>query len=77
MAEEEINDLEAVVSVLSCGALRRSYNTYKESIMEPVFLRIRKRSSICGFDWEENPEKGLWQWKMYHELKAKFVCLSV
>ena len=47
----------------SCGALQRSNNTYIESIMEPVFLRIRKRFSLCGFDWEENPEKELRQWK--------------
>ena len=23
-----------------------------------MFLRIRNRSLLCGFDWEENPEKG-------------------
>ena len=62
-AEEEANDLEAVVSMLCCGALQRNNNTYIESIMEPVFLRIRKRSSLCGFGWEKNPEKGLRQWK--------------
>ena len=62
-AEEKIHNLEAVVSKLSCGALQRSNSTYIESIMEPVFLRIRKSSSLCGFDWEENPEKGLKQWK--------------
>ena len=22
-----------------------------------MFLRIRNRSLLCGFDWEENPEK--------------------
>ena len=60
--EEEINDLETVVSMLFCGALERSNNLYIESIVEP-FLRIKKRSSLCGFDWEENPEKGLRQWK--------------
>ena len=48
--------------MLCCGALQRNNNTYIESIMEPVFLRIRKRSSLCGFSWEKNPEKGLRQW---------------
>ena len=48
--------------MLCCGALQRNNNTYIESIMEPVFLRIRKRSSLCGFSWEKNPEKGLKQW---------------
>ena len=28
--KEEINDLETVVSMLSCGALERSSNTYIE-----------------------------------------------
>ena len=46
--------------MLSCGALERSNNPYIESIVEP-FLRIKKGSSLCGFDWEENPEKGLRQ----------------
>ena len=23
-----------------------------------MFLRIRNRPFLCGFDWEENPEKG-------------------
>ena len=28
-----------------------------------MFLRIRKRSPLCEFDWEENLEKGLKQSK--------------
>ena len=28
-----------------------------------MFLKIRKRSSLCEFDWEKIPEKGLRQWK--------------
>ena len=53
-----MNDLETVVSMLSCGALQRSNNTYIETIVEAVFLRIRKRFSLCAFHWKENPEKG-------------------
>ena len=51
--------------MLSCGALQRNNNPYIESIIENFFLRIRKRFSLCGFDWEENIEKGLSQWKKY------------
>ena len=47
----------------SCGVLQRSNSAYIESIIEPVFPTIRSRSSLCGFDREENPEKGLEQWK--------------
>ena len=28
-----------------------------------MILRIRKRPLLCGFEWEENPEKVLRQWK--------------
>ena len=43
-----------------------------------MFPRIRKGSSLCGFDWKENPEKGLRQWKKsIPELKAEFVCMCV
>ena len=53
-------------------------NPYIESITEPVSSRITKRSSLCYFDWEENPEKGIRLWKKsIHELKAQFVYLSV
>ena len=33
--EEEINNLETVVSMLSCGALEKSNNGYIESLVEP------------------------------------------
>ena len=66
---------DTVVSILSCRALERSSNSYSyiESI---VFPRIRKESSLCGFDWKENPEKELRQWKKsISELKAEFLCI--
>ena len=44
--------------MISCGN-----NPYIESITEPVSSRITKRSSLCYFDWEENPEKGIRLWK--------------
>ena len=62
--EKKINNLETVVSVLSCGALERSNSPYIESIVAPcVSKNFRNKSSLCGFDWQENSEKGLRQWK--------------
>ena len=36
-----------------------------------MFPRIRKGTSLCGFDWKENPEKGLRQ-KKVREKKISF-----
>ena len=36
-----------------------------------MFPRIRKGTSLCGFDWKENPEKGLRQRKV-REKKNSF-----
>ena len=36
-----------------------------------MFPRIRKGTSLCGFDWKENPEKGLRQRKL-REKKNSF-----
>ena len=64
-----------------CGALERSNNPYTESIVESCVSKNQKISdskisSLLGFDWEENAEKGLKQWKRSnHELKAGFVYL--
>ena len=44
---------------ISCGALERSNNP----LWNLLLPRIRKGSSLCGFDWKENPEKGLGKWK--------------
>ena len=60
--------------MLSCGALQRNNNPYIESIMETLFFRIRKRFSLCGFDWEENIEKGLSQWKKYPRAESR-ICV--
>ena len=51
--------------MLSCSALEKSNHRYIESIVyrNVVFLRTRKRFSLFGFDWEENPKKWLAQWK--------------
>ena len=43
-----------------------------------MFPRIRKGSSLYGFDWKENAEKGLRQWeKSISELKAEFVFMCL
>ena len=41
-AEEEINDLKTVKSMLSCGALKRSNNPYIESIVELCVSKNQK-----------------------------------
>ena len=41
--------------------LQRSNKPYIESIIRPVFLRMRKEFSPCRFNWEENPEGRLGQ----------------
>ena len=54
--------------MLSCGALERSNNLYIESIVGPCFSdreRIRKRSLLCGLDFDGNPEKGSGYGKKY------------
>ena len=38
----QINNLEAVVSMLSCGALERNNNPYIESIVEPCVSKNQK-----------------------------------
>ena len=40
--EEEISNLEAVVPMLSCGALERSNNPYIKSIVEPSVFKNQK-----------------------------------
>ena len=43
-----------------------------------MFPRIRKGSSLCGFIWKENPEKGVRQWKKgIPDLKAESVCMCI
>ena len=61
VTEEETNDITTVVSMQSCGALKRSNNSY--IVWNLVFRRMRTGSALCGFDWKENPKKELRQWK--------------
>ena len=74
--EEKINNSEAVASMLSCDTHERSNSPYIK-LWNFVFLRTRKRSLLCDFDLEENPEKGLRQWQKYPWVKSKFAHLRV
>ena len=62
--------------MLPCDALGRSNNPYIESIVGPSFSK-NQRSSLCGFDFERNPEKDWGNEKTIHEQKAEFVYLCV
>ena len=42
-----------------------------------MFPRIRKRSSLYGFDSKENPEKGLRQWKKVSMRRKRNLCVCV
>ena len=42
-----------------------------------VFLRIRNRSSLCGFDWQENSEEGLRQLKKVYMSSKRNLCILV
>ena len=42
-----------------------------------MFLKIRKRSSQCGFDWEGNPEKEWGNGKEYPWAAESGICVLV
>ena len=42
-----------------------------------MFRRIRKGSSLCGFDWKENPKKELRQWKKVSLSRKRNLCVCV
>ena len=44
--------------MLSYGALERSNNPYKGSIVEPCVSKNQKEIFAMWVYWEENPEKG-------------------
>ena len=44
---EKEKNLESIVPMLSSSASERSNSPDIESIMEPLFLRIRNRSLVC------------------------------
>ena len=73
--EEEINDLEAVVSMLSCGALQRSKNSYIEWIM--CFSESERDHHYVGLIGKKILKKDWGNGRKYHKLKAEFVCVCV
>ena len=42
-----------------------------------MFPRIRKGFLLCGFDWKENPEKELRQWKKISLSRKRNLCVCV
>ena len=58
ITEEEINDLKRLCLCCIVVFLREVTIHLKNRSWDLVFLRIRKRSSLCGFGFEGNPEKG-------------------
>ena len=77
ITEEEINDLEKLLYLCYLVVLLREVTIHiSNRLWNLVFPRIRKGSSLCRFDWKENPEKGLRQWKKnILELKSELVCV--
>ena len=73
--------IKTVVSVLSYGVLERSSSPYVESIVELyvslVFLRIRKRSLLCGFEGKKILKKGWGSGKKYPWTESGIVYLLV
>ena len=59
ITEEEINDLEKLLYLRYLVVLLREVAIHiYNRLWSLVFPKIRKGSSLCGFDWKENPEKG-------------------
>ena len=71
------NRLKTVVSMLTLVLLREVTIHIQNRLQNPVFLRIRKRSSLCEFDWEENPEKWLKQSKIVSISLKWNLCICV
>ena len=64
ITEEEINDLEKLLYLCYLVVLLREVAIHiYNRLSNLVFPRIRKRFSLCCFDWKENSGKGLRQWK--------------
>ena len=64
--------------MLSCGALERSSNPYIESGLKPCVSKNQKGIFAMWFNWNENPEKRLRQWKKnIPEPKVELVCMCV
>ena len=61
--------------MLSCGALERSSNPYIESGVKPCVSKNQKGIFAMWFNWNENPEKRLRQWKKnIPEPKVELLC---
>ena len=64
ITEEKLYDLEKLLYLCYLVVLLMKVALHTQNrLWNLVFPRIRIGTSLCGFDWKENPEKGLWQWK--------------
>ena len=59
----KINDLEKLLYLCYLAVPLREVTIHIQNLWNLVFPRIRKGSSLCGFDCKEHSEKGLRQWK--------------
>ena len=75
--EEEIINLKQLYLCYHVVLLREVTIHLQNWLWNLVFLRIKKRSSLCGFDWEENSEKGLGQWKRVSMSLKCNLCICV
>ena len=77
IVEEKIYDLKRLYLRCLVVLLREVTTHMLNRLRDLVFLIIRKRSSLCGFDFDRNPEKGWGNEKKVHEQKAEFVYLRL
>ena len=78
ITEVEINGLEKLLYLCYLVVLLREGAIHTQNrFWNLVFPRIRKGSLLCGFDWKENPEKELRQWKKVSLSGKRNLCVCV
>ena len=76
--EEEANNLQTVVSMLSCGALEKSNNPYIESIVE-TYVSQNQKEILVIWVWlgRKSWKRSVAMEKGVYELQADIFYLSV
>ena len=77
ITEEEINNLKRLCLCRLVVLLRGVTIHIWNRLWDLAFLKIRKRSSLCGFDFEGNPEKGWGNGKKVPMSRKQNLCTSV
>ena len=77
ITEEETNDLNWLYLCYLVVLLREVTVHIWNRLWSLVFLKIRIRSSKCGFDWEGNPEKGWGNGKKHSWTAESGICVLV